>query len=226
MANTVAHLAVAHKILKAQPALVSDAQAFYLGSVAPDTVGSKPGCTREDKKQVHLRQGIRDAQWLEKDQMALFDSRVRRFVSEHISGAQGSQRDFNLGYLVHLLTDAWNHRTIRQTLLKEAVARGVSESDREFFYMVTNDLEALDNYLLSSNDELGQILERLLRQEVQYALPGLIEKEYIQGSLQWWECSYLVNIRQRELKYITRNDIDSFADLAARQILAELKELI
>ena len=226
MSNTVAHLAVASAILKAWPALVSNAEAFYLGSVAPDTVGSKPGCTREDKKRVHLREGIRDTEWLNKDQMDLFNSRVRCFVSEYIANAQGRQRDFNLGYLVHLLTDAWNHRTIRQTLLKEAVARGVAESDREFFYMVTNDLEALDHYLLSADEELGQILDGILSREVAYTLPGWIEKEYIQGSIQWWESSYLVNIQQRQLKYISQADITEFVDIATEQILAELKELL
>lgn len=226
MSNTVAHLAVASRILKAWPALAGDAQAFYLGCVAPDTVGSKPGCTREDKKRVHLREGIRDAQWLEAEQMALFQSRVSSFVSEYIAPAQAGQRDFNLGYLVHLLTDAWNHRTIRQTLLKQAIARGVSESDREFFYMVTNDLEALDHYLLTTDGELGEILDGVLNREAEYALPGWIEKEYIQGSIQWWKNAYLVNIQQRQLKYITQGDITEFVDIATRQILAELKELL
>ena len=226
MSNTVAHLAVANRVLEQWPGLAGNEEAFYLGSLAPDTVGSKPGCTREDKKRVHLRQGIRDAQWLEAEQMALFQSRVSSFVSEYIAPAQGGQRDFNLGYLVHLLTDAWNHRTIRQSLLKQANARGVLEADREFFYMVTNDLEALDNYLLTEDPALGEILDGILRREVEYALPGWIEKEYIRCSIRWWKNTYLGNIQQRQLKYISQGDITEFVDIATRQILAELKELL
>ena len=41
MSNTIAHLVVANKILREYPALVHNVEAFYLGSVAPDTIGSK-----------------------------------------------------------------------------------------------------------------------------------------------------------------------------------------
>lgn len=133
---------------------------------------------------------------------------------------------WNIGYLVHLLTDEWNHRTIRQTMLRKANAMNVLESDREFFYMMTNDLEALDNYLLNSNEEIGEILARLLSQGAQYALAGFIEKEYIEGSIQWWSSSYLVNIKQRALKYISEADITDFIDIATQEILSEIKSLL
>ena len=226
MSNTIAHLAVANRILKEHPALVHNDAAFYLGSVAPDTIGSKVDCSRDDKKRVHLRDGIRDAEWLNSQKMALFKNRIQQFVDEHLSIPEGSQRDFNTGYLVHLLTDEWNHRTIRQTMLRKANAMNVLESDREFFYMMTNDLEALDNYLLNSNEEIGEILARTLNQGAQYALAGFIEKEYIEGSIQWWSNSYLVNIKQRALKYISEADITDFIDTAAQEILAEIKSLL
>ena len=133
---------------------------------------------------------------------------------------------WNIGYLVHLLTDEWNHRTIRQTMLRKANAMNVLESDRELFYMMTNDLEALDNYLLNSNEEIGEILARLLSQGAQYALAGFIEKEYIEGSIQWWSSSYLVNIKQRALKYISEADITDFIDIATQEILSEIKSLL
>ena len=226
MSNTIAHLAVANRILKEHPSLVHNVAAFYWGSIAPDTIGSKVGCSRDDKKRVHLRDGIRDIEWLNNEEMCLFKNRIQRFVDEHISNSDGSQRDFNIGYLVHLLTDEWNHRTIRQTMLKKANAMNILESDREFFYMMTNDLEALDNYLLNSNEEIGEILARLLSQGAQYALEGFIEKDYIDRSIQWWSNTYLVNIKQRTLKYISEADITDFVDIATQEILAEVKSLL
>ena len=226
MSNTIAHLAVADRILKEYPALVHNVAAFYLGSVSPDTIGSKVGCSRDDKKRVHLRDGIRDAEWLNNEKMDLFKNRIHHFVDEHISNLDGNQRDFNIGYLVHLLTDEWNHRTIRQSMLKKANAMNVLESDREFFYMMANDLEALDNYLLNNNEEIREILARLLNQGAQYALAGYIEKEYIEESIQWWSNSYLVNIKKRELKYICEADISDFIDIATQEILAEIKSLL
>ena len=130
MSNTIAHIVVANRILKECPTLIGNADAFYFGSVAPDTIGSKVACSREDKKRVHLRDGIRDAEWLDNEKMELFKVAVRGFVDQHISNEKGSQRDFNIGYLVHLLTDEWNHRTIRQTMLKKANEISVLESDR------------------------------------------------------------------------------------------------
>lgn len=226
MSNTIAHLTVANRILKEYPALVHNYDAFYLGCVAPDTIGSKVGCSRDDKKRVHLRDGIRDAEWLNNEKMGLFKKKIQYFADEHILNSDGSQRDFNIGYLVHLLTDEWNHRTIRQTMLRKANAMNVLESDKEFFYMMTNDLEALDNYLLNSNEEIKKIIARLLSQGAQYALTGLIEKEYIAGSIQWWRNSYLVNIKQRALKYISESDITDFVDIATKEILAEIKLLL
>lgn len=226
MSNTIAHLAVANRILKEHPTLVHNVTAFYLGSVAPDTIGSKVGCSREDKKRVHLRDGIRDAEWLNDEKMRIFKDRILHFVNEHVSQVDGSQRDFNIGYLVHLLTDEWNHRTIRQTMLNKANTMNVLESDREFFHMMTNDLEALDNYLLSSNEEIEAILARLLNKKPRYALTGFIEKEYVEGSIQWWRNVYLVNIKQRELKYISESDIIDFVNIATREVVAELKMLL
>ena len=226
MSNTVAHLSVANRILKEYPTLVNNVDAFYWGSVAPDTIGSKAGYSREDKMRVHLRSGIRDPEWLIDEKMSIFKTRIQHFVGEHISNTAGHQRDFNIGYLVHLLTDEQNHRTIRQTMLGIANARNILESDKEFFYMMTNDLEAFDNYLLGSDKEVSGILSRLLRQGAKYALPGYIEKEYIEKSIQWWNNSYLVNIKQRELKYIREVDFADFVIFATQEIVNDVKSLI
>lgn len=222
MSNTIAHLTVANRILKECPTLVHDVEAFYLGCVAPDTIGSKDGYVREDKRFVHLREGIRDAEWLHDDKMQIFKNRIREFVNTYIIGTDESQRDFNIGYLVHLLTDEWNHRTIRQTMLKIANARNVLESDKEFFYMMMNDLEALDNYLFNNNEEISEIFIRLLNQDVQYDLTGYIEKEYIKRSIVWWKKSCLTNIKQRKLKYISEDDIGIFVEVAVKEIISEL----
>ena len=64
MSNTIAHLAVAKKILDKTPEFVQNQRAFYLGILAPDTITSKPEAGKEEKKRVHLRENIRDAEWL------------------------------------------------------------------------------------------------------------------------------------------------------------------
>ena len=226
MPGIIAHLTIANKILQECPELVCDVSTFYLGSVAPDTIESKVGCTRNDKKRVHLREEIKDVEWLNNEKMFLFKNRIRHFADEIISKSGRSQRDFNIGYLVHLLTDEWSYRTIRQTILRKANAMNVLETDGEFFEMMSNDLEAMDYYLLNSNEDIAKILTRVLSQEPTNDLLGFIEKEYIKGSIQWWSNSYLVNIKQKTLKHLSEIDVSDFVDIAAQEILAEIKSLL
>lgn len=226
MSNTIAHLAVAKGILDKTPDLVQNRRAFYLGILAPDTITSKPDAVKEDKKRVHLRENIRDAEWLETAQMKIFMDRVHEFVRIHLTEeADADQRDFNMGYLVHLLTDKCNHGTIRQKLLKEAAMCGIVSSDKEFYHMCVNDLEALDAYLLDVRPELGKLFEELRSRDADYGLHGMIEKEYIDGSMWWWTNKYLPGIRERQLLYIETSDIDEFIDYSVEKIIEELRGL-
>lgn len=227
MSNTIAHLAVAKELLEKKPGLVQNRRAYYLGILAPDTITSRPDAVREDKKRVHLRENIRDAQWLESDQMAIFMDRVQEFARVHIADEpDANQRDFNIGYLVHLLTDKCNHRTIRQKLLKKASERGIVSSDREFYHMCVNDLEALDAYLLERYPELGELFEELRNKEVDIGLRGWIEKDYIEGSMWWWSNKYLPGIKERKLLYIETGDIEEFIIYSTRKIMEELGNLL
>lgn len=228
MSNTITHLAVAKKILETIPGFIVDNYAFYLGTLAPDTIGSKPGCTREDKKRAHLRQDIRDAQWLEPDIMKIFGDRVELFVRTHVQNDSipSSQRSFNIGYLIHLLTDKWNHMTIRQTMLRIANDRGIQENDREFFHMMTNDLEALDEYLLRQDPGIFQLFLSLTEKPSPFHLHGYIEAEYMNGSFLWWKENYLPGIKTRKLLYITEQDIDDFIVKASQEITKDLLSLL
>lgn len=227
MSNTIAHLAVAKELLEKMPDLVQNERAYYLGILAPDTIANKPDAEKEDKKRVHLRENIRDARWLEPEQMDIFMDRVCEFVHSYVTEEKNAdQRDFNLGYLVHLLTDKCNHGTIRQKLLKKATERGIVSSDREFYHMCVNDLEALDAYLLDVRPELGTLFEELRGSNAEYGLQGYIEKEYIDGSVWWWTNKYLPGIRERQLLYIETGDIDAFIGYSVGKIIEELRGLM
>ena len=227
MSNTIAHLAVANEILKLNNDFIKNEYAYYLGAVAPDTIGSKLNVTRNDKKIVHLREDISDIDWLNDEWMDIFNCRVVNFVNEYINNdIDKNQRDFNIGYLVHLLTDKWNHKTIRQKMLKYAKEIGVIEKDKNFFYMMINDLEALDNYILENNDCIKSIYDMISNDEVKYDLSGLIEKGYISKSINWWNNEYLPGIKLKELKYLSNEDIDEFIKISSINIVKELNELL
>ncbi|MBQ3254052.1 MAG: zinc dependent phospholipase C family protein [Acholeplasmatales bacterium] len=227
MSNMIAHLAVAYEILKLNNDIIKNEYAYYLGSVAPDTIGSKPDVTRNDKKIVHLREDISDIDWLNDECMELFNSRVFNFVNKYINNdVDINQRDFNIGYLVHLSTDKWNHKTIRQKMLKYANEIGINEKDKDFFYMMINDLEALDNYILENNYYIQSIYNMITNDEVKYDLAGFIEKEYISKSINWWNNEYLLGVKLKELKYLKNEDIDYFIKVSSNNIVKELRELL
>lgn len=227
MSNTIAHLAVAIEILKLNNDLIKNEYAYYLGAVAPDTIGSKPNVTRNDKKIVHLREDISDIEWLNNECMEIFNSRVINFVKEYINNdIDVNQRDFNIGYLVHLLTDKWNHKTIRQKMLKYAKEIGVMEKDKDFFYMMINDLEALDNYILENNDNIKEIYDSITNNKVEYELSGFIEKEYISKSISWWNNEYLPGIKLKELKHLSNEDINEFIKVSSNNIVKELDQIL
>ncbi len=227
MANTIAHLMIAYKIYTDHPELINCSSAYYLGSIAPDTISSKPGCERNDKKVVHLREGIADADWLSKDNMQIFNARIKDFSNKFINDASNpEQKSFNIGYLVHLLADKWNHKTIRQQMLQIAIQYGIQQCDRAFYNMMVNDLEALDAYLLKNNTNIYALFADLTNNPVEYSLPGYIETEYIQGSIKWWNEYYLPSIVKRNLMYISPKDIVQFVDVAANEIYTELLQLI
>ena len=227
MANTIAHLAVARELIKKCPSLIHNERAYYLGTLAPDTIGGKPDYKREDKKRVHLREDIPDTRWLEPELMELFIERVNEFVQEYIvNESDADQRDFNIGYWVHLLTDKYNHETIRQKLFKRALERGDVSSVRDFYHANTsgrgNDVEALDSYLLESRPELGDLFSELTSKEVDYCLPGWIEKQYIKNSIWWWNNHYLPGIKEQELLYLTTEDMEEFITYSVSKIAEEL----
>ena len=227
MSNTIAHLAVAAEILKLNPLMIKNKSAYYLGAIAPDTIGSKPNVTRNDKKIVHLREEISDIDWLKADCMNVFDLRINEFVNSYIKfETNENQRDFNIGYLVHLLTDKWNHKTIRQKMLKYAKEKSIEEKDKAFFHMMINDLEALDNYLLEQNDEIKTIFDSLCDNTFDYELEIYIKKEYIERSIEWWKNEYLSNIKTKFLEYLSFTDIDEFIKISSKRIVDEIKILL
>jgi len=225
MANTIAHLMVAQRIISKKPDFVKDLDAYYMGTIAPDTISSMPGWTRDDKKITHLRLGIPDLEWLQEHMMQTFNERVDEFVKLHITNPAISegQLDFNIGYMVHLLTDKWNHKTVRQEEIKEAEKLGIHDGELAFYQLILNDLDALDNYLLNKYPEVRDLFFRLMSKPVLHELPGLIKKEYIEQSKLWWQNEYLPMIKEAQLRCLSPEVVEEFIELAASEIIKEFE---
>ncbi len=227
MANTLAHLAVAQKILSMRPELVRHKNSFYLGNIAPDSIESKEGVVRDDKKLVHLRLGITDMEWLEPDKMAVFDERLDAFIKQYFYGeSDAQQRDFILGYIVHLIIDKLHHGIVRLSILKRLQPEGYEDGTWPFIHRVLNELEAMDDYLLRTRPEVTAIFDSLMSMPVENSLPGLIEKEYIEKSQRWWRNEYIPQISHRVANVCAMREIDEFIELAADAIVPILDNII
>lgn len=226
MANTIAHLAVAQKVLAERPELVSLKFNYYLGTIAPDAIDSKVGAVRDDKKMVHLRLGISDRDWLKPDVMRLFDRRVEEFARESILEEDDPHhRDFSIGYLVHLLTDKVNHATIRQTILK-VIDKDKTGGDKSHIPVFVNELEGMDCYLIRNKPELSALFYTVMELPVRNCMPGFIEAEYMEKSLKWWKYEYIPRIATRNPEILRPEDIEDFVSQAAEYILKELDRIL
>ncbi len=223
MANTIAHLAVAQKVLEARPEIVSLKYNYYLGTIAPDAIDSKVGAMRDDKKKVHLRTGISDKEWLKPEKMLIFDLRLEKFIRESIIEEDDEHhRDFSVGYLVHLLTDKYNHATIRQRILREFD----SDGDKSLIPTFVNELEAMDCYLIRGTPELSALFYTIMELPIINCMPGYIEAEYLEKSLKWWKYQYIPQIATREPKILQYREIDEFISGATDYVLKELEKII
>jgi len=219
-------VAVAQEIRRRRPDLVEHTVSYLIGNIGPDSIESKAGAVRDDKKLVHLRLGITDMEWLRPEKMAIFDRRLEDFFSYFICReTEPRQRDFCIGYLVHLITDKINHGSMRLRILRALEKQGYEDGKWPFILKVLNELEALDYYLLKSRPETAALFYRLMELPVEHYLPGMIEKAYLEKSLVWWKDQYIPQIAGRKAEIVEMHEIDDFVELAAERIIEILDTL-
>lgn len=91
MAQPMMHLLIADKIYTEKSGSIHSYGDFLLGSIAPDAVHVKENYTRELKEISHYR-------FNSKSHINYFDT----FINEY---STSENKDFVVGYLVHLLSD-------------------------------------------------------------------------------------------------------------------------
>lgn len=226
MANTIAHLAIAKEMLRREPNFIQNQDAFYLGVLAPDAIAGKPGTIRADKLKVHLRENIPDVHWTDPEYMELFHERAKSFAREYVTLEKDKdQRDFNLGYLVHLLTDKCNFYLMLPKILVHAKELGYQFGTPEVVAMCTNDLNALDQYLLDTYPDIAALFDKICMEEVHYGLKGWVDREYVEGARWWWVNVYLPAVGKCELRYVEPADMEEFIVASVDRIFADLEYL-
>ncbi len=225
MPGSITHIAVADKIIEITgDKAFENIPLFYCGSIGPDAIHAREGFSREDKKRTHLREGIRDSEFLTEENQKLFHERVNGFIEERI--IKGNKyNDFLKGYVVHLLTDELFMKTVRPEYMKAINADENSDYGKEFFDGFMLDLDDID-YRLAREYPFTRNVREELYKEWGYSVEGLLIHEELSGS-KWWVCDKFFDNKKNNYKspkYITYNRMLDFIEECAMSVLVQLSD--
>ena len=153
MALPIVHLLAAQSWAKDKPALAQCPE-FYLGAISPDGIHIRDGKDKSRKNEIHL------GNW-----GALHPERVYEYWTEHFS-------PFDIGYGIHVLTDAFWGPMLRRQLPELLSPEGRVRTD--IYY---SDTQRTDFDLLAHVAEAADILDLIARAEVPQAHPLLTKEE-------------------------------------------------
>lgn len=159
MAQPMMHLLIADKIYTERSGSILSYGDFLLGSIAPDAVHVKENYKRELKDISHYR-------FNSKSHISYFDT----FFNEY---SKSENKDFVVGYLVHLLSDMIWYHFVRVPFKEEFLKAPLQNmSMNEAYYADCEQIEQL--MFLEKNSP--RIIEALNTGKA-YSLEGLIDAE-------------------------------------------------
>lgn len=232
MAQPMMHLLIADKIYTKK--YVHSFGDFLLGSIAPDAVHVKENYTREIKDISHYR-------FDSKSHISHFDTFINEFYTPE-------NRDFVVGYLVHLLSDmVWYHH-VRVPFVKEylkasaqnmssgnlAGSSGASGLDtlfaerdcpksamNEAYYA---DCEQIERLMFWEKDA-PRIIEAIKGSKA-YSLEGLIDADDVKA----WKEKLIFDYNNKtdallHTIYISEQQIRSYITDCAKECMAYLRDL-
>ncbi|MBH1941534.1 hypothetical protein I5677_11575 [Mobilitalea sibirica] len=224
MAGIAAHLIIAREIQKLLPkGTIKEEGMFYAGSIAPDAIHAREGFVREDKRHTHLRDDIRDMEFLKEENLALFHQRVTDFILTSRK-KEGGVLDLYRGYVVHILTDELYMRTLRYEFVETMKTLGISQSDREFFHRIVEDMTRNDYLLMSNYKEMAEIRAKLENVK-SYEIKNMLSEQELTNSRNWVIQKYFVEKHDcLNPIYISYERTLEFIELASRDIVERLSE--
>ena len=191
------HLATAR--LACGPLGIRDQPAYYLGSIAPDGIHMREGCTPQDKDRSHL--GTRSSH--DPAPVGGFLKRLPEFEN----------RDYALGYAVHILTDVFWITGLMRDFERSYYADPAPALDRRAaYYSDTDQLDLLLYRTLPGRAELWRELEGAKGVDLPGLLPGKAACLWKERTLSWYE-----NLGEypEPVRYLTEGELRAFLPEAA-----------
>lgn len=198
MAHPIMHLLIADKVYGEISSSIHVYSDFLLGSIAPDAVHEKENYTREIKEISHYR-------FDKTSPISHFDTFMRAYATPE-------NKDFVMGYLVHLLSDMiWYHAVrvpFKETFMQEP---SQSMSKNQAYY---TDCEQIAQALFEEKN-VARIIEAL-RESNAYSLDGLIDT----GDVEAWKDKLIMAYHDRKqiaahTQYISEQHVREYMDKCA-----------
>ena len=177
---------------------------FYLGSISPDAVHMRTGFVRDDKPRSHC------------------NARMLTSINEldslcvMIKNSVCKEREFLLGYLIHILTDLFWEDTILKTYGERYAADATPIQDKRMAYY--NDTDQLDFAFYEKENWRSEIWE-MLAQTKDFAVENAVNKDEVAAwkyrTLNWYNSGK--SQHTNPIKYITYEDLDNFTSYAAEK---------
>lgn len=200
------HLAVSEKLTSAFE--ITDRGSFWLGSIAPDAVHMRDNYRGEYKLASHLRDSAETPKEIV----------LERAIEMIRTADNGENRDFVVGYGVHVATDMIWNRTIFADFKRNFQEAGLPTDEQKNVYY--NDTDRLDFLLFESLPWRERVWQELSRSE-SVGLNGLVSavevERWKQRTLHWFDSGE--SQHKNPIWYFTYEKLLDFAGNTAEQIL-------
>lgn len=219
MAGVVVHLAVADATFKELN--IKNLPLYYAGNVAPDCIHARKNYQREMKKHTHLRDGIRDWDFILEKNQKLFHERLDEFEKTYCK--KSDDRELYLGYLTHLITDEMFMKTIRLRCAEEAEKGGILQTDKQFFSYMMREVNGADNLAAKEINFINDPVE-MMRNSYGCCIRDYITADEMKDSMEWIIDNYFSGKDNFEDPVFIKLDmIKEFIKNAVNEICRRLK---
>ncbi len=131
MAYTMTHILIAEKVLEFFDCPI-DYATYIVGAIAPDAVHANPNYSPELKEKSHLfADGLK---WGEVASEKEYDEWLDSIKEFYFNNYFKYDRDFFLGYIVHVLTDICSNSEIYAPFYKSLAQDEIAEKKKQFSY--------------------------------------------------------------------------------------------
>lgn len=198
MAHPIMHLLIADKIYSDIKNLIHSYGDFMLGSIAPDAVHEKENYTREMKDISHYR-------FDKTSTISHFDTFMRAYATPE-------NKDFVMGYLVHLLSDMIWYHAVRVPFKKAFMQTPAQNMSQNQAYYADCDKLA---QVLFEEKNVASIIEALSSSKA-YSLEGIIDA----GDAEAWKDKLIMAYDDRKqtavhTQYISEQHVREYIEKCA-----------